>query len=665
MAPPELSSLSSASATGIISGPKLYLSKNLTINSTASGIQTTLPLTTSSVVSAKELNISSNGTISALTINAGGDINSNGYINVAGSLNSTSINVKGSNLTISDMGVLTTVGSINASGNLSIGDKFGVDSSSGDIRFAAATTSGSISIGGTSNSPNMILGNDGKISAVNDLTINTDRFKVTASSGNVSVAGDLAINTNKFTVASSSGDVFTAGTLSAIGNLAINTNKFTVAASSGDVFTAGNVFTAGTLSATGDLAINNNKFTVAASSGDVFTAGNVSVIGDLSINSNKFTVSHVDGTATSDISYNSYVLPASSTNTSTTLASGDEPLTTSTTSKYLSTQEYVDTQIWNQTKRINTILGIDDSVVASFNNVYKLVTAFAGASDTVTLLTGINSNHNALVDKTEEIKTSVSTIVSQAYNQILVNCTPSVWQDECGPLPIPSVITSKTSEDGWYFSNIAVSEKINWYMPTNGTNMTVGDIQNLYMNIFAQSDVSLPFITIYTVPKNDGTNYASWANAAINYVFNSDPTTTSLTANKSYCLHTGIAPMNVYNKTCIKLMVSTRNKSNKNNFNLETSINPSIVSMDDKILAISVGTDSSAAVGKVNFVINSLNLCLKTGTTSFAFSNAGVATNYLFNFLFKKHPDFSTYPSYISQKEEPHVNSYDQIFNAI
>jgi hypothetical protein len=462
MAPPEISSLSSLSAPGIIPGPNLYLSKNVTINSTAaSGIQTTLPLTTSSVVSAKELNINSDGTNSALTINSSGDIKTSG---------------------------------------------------------------------------------------------------------------------------------------------------------------------------------------------------------DLSVGPGKFTVSHVDGTATSDISYNSYVLPASSTNTSTTLASGDEPLTTSATSKYLSTQEYVDTQIWNQTKRINTILGTDPAVVDSFNNVYKLVTAFAGVSDTVDTLNDISGKYATLVDRAEEINTSVSTIVSQAYNQINVNCTPTVWQDECGPLPIPATITSKTTEDGWYFSNFLTSEKINWYMPTNGTSMTVGDIQNLYMNIFAQSDVSLPFITIYTVAKTDGTNYANWANAKINYVFNSDAT--SSTANKSYCLYTGSNPMNVYNKTSIKSVVYTENVTNKNNANPGSSFDNTIVAATDKILAIAVSTDSGANVGNINFVINSLNVCLKTGTTSFAFSNSGVATNYLFNYLFKKHPDFSAYPLLTGNtiKEKAHSDAYDTAF---
>lgn len=474
MAPPEIPSLSSASAPGIIPGPNLYLSKNVTISSTAAtGIQTTLPLTTSSVVSAKELNINSDGTNSALTINASGDIN---------------------------------------------------------------------------------------------------------------------------------------------------------------------------------------------------TRGDIETSGDLSVGPGKFTVSHIDGKVTSDISYDSYILPASSTDTTTTQLSAIQPSTTSATSNYLSTQEYVDRQIWNQTKRINTILGTDETVVDSFNNVYKLVTAFAGVSDTVDTLNGINGKYDTLVDRAEEINTSVSTIVSQAYNQINVNCTPTVWADECGPLPIPATITSKTIEDGWYFSNFSTAEKINWYMPTNRTNMTIGDIQNLYMNIFAQSDVSLPFITIYTAAKNDGTDYFNgWANAKINFVFNSDAT--SLTANKSYCLHTGSAPMNVYNKTCIKSMaVYTANSTNKNNGNQGsqgTSIDQTIVSMTDRVLAISVGTTSNATAGNINFVINSLNVCLKTGTTSFAFSNAGVATNYLFNYLFKKHPDFSAYPLLTGNtiKEKAHSDAYDATFN--
>jgi hypothetical protein len=160
------------------------------------------------------------------------------------------------------------------------------------------------------------------------------------------------------------GAVTASSTMSVAGDFAIATDKFKVTASSG------NVSAAGTMSIASDFAIATDKFKVTASSGNVAIAGNLAVTGK----------------ATSAIAYSSYTLADSATNTTTTSASGTEPSCISATSGYLTTQEYVDKQIWNQTKRINTILGTDSTVVDSFNNVYKLVTQFSGVSDTVTAL---------------------------------------------------------------------------------------------------------------------------------------------------------------------------------------------------------------------------------------------------------------------------------------
>lgn len=380
--------------------------------------------------------------------------------------------------------------------------------------------------------------------------------------------------------------------------------------------------------------------------------------GDLSIN-DTFKVEATTGKAESDLLYISYTPNASSLNTDTTKFSGVEPVFDSATNKYLTTQEYVDKQIWNQTKRINTILGSDDAV-QTLENVYKVVTAIAGNSDVVTTLNSVNDKYDNLVDIQSEVKTSLSTAVSQAVNTFLVNCTPTVWADACGPMPIPNTITSKTIEDGWYFSNLTTGNKINWYMPTNGANMTVADIQNLYLNMFAASDVSLPFITIYTAAKNNSSDYwPGLANARINYVFSA--ASPSSTANKPYCLYTGAQPMNVYNKTFLKcLSVSTTNSTNRNTYSNRTSIDDSIVLSDDKILAFTISTDSASSAGNVSAVINSLNVCIKTGTTQFAFSNAGVVSNYLFNYFFSKNSDFTAFPAPALQGA--FADKYNQIF---
>lgn len=650
-----------------------------------------------------------------------GNVNTSGNVSVSGNVSALGTLSANGNLTIgsgsqftvaSASGNVHTSGTFASDGNLTVNtNKFTVASSSGNVttagtlsatgdltvnsnKFQVASTSGNVSTAGT-------------LSAAGDFAVNTNKFTVASSTGNVatsgtlSATGDFAVNTSKFTVASSSGNVSTlgnisaAGTLSATGDLAINTNKFNVAASSGNVSTAGNVSIAGTLSSTNDFAVNTNKFQVASSSGNVsaagslYSAGNLTVgsggqfvvtatsgnvsaagtlasVGDFSVNTNKFHVSATDGTTTSAIAYSTYVPPASSTNTTTTSVSGATPALTSSTSSYLTTQEYVDKQIWNQAVRINTILGTDAGVVDNFNTIFKLLSTIEG-TDT---LVAIGNNVNGLVTSQSQILTSVSEVVQQAVNTVLVNCTPTVWQDECGPMPIPNTITSLSIEDGWYFSNLVAGEKINWYLPINGSNMTVGSIQNLYLNVFANSNVSLPIITVYTAPKGDGNDlFPGWAAARINYVFS--PASTSITSNTSYCLYTGEQPMNVYNKTQLgNPTVVTTNGTNKNNNgknnnsggSVGSSIDNTIVSASDKIISISINTDSTTGVGNVSMVVNSFNISLLSGTTQFTFSNAGVMSNYLFNYFFSKNADFTPFPT--PAKQATLYSQYNTQYNS-
>ena len=684
MAPPSLSTISPNQSVPV--SLNMSLGDNFNVyNSSTGGVDIgALQLKSSSTLNSVGLNISSQSGSSKLTISSAGDVNTNGYINAAGSitsttsLNSTSINVK--NLT-SDTATVFTVsdtGKIIASDNLSIGSHFDVTAVDGSVASGSLSvtgtvdSSGTVSIGGSS----IVLGNDGSISAINNLSIGTNNFNVTASSGNVAFVGDLAIASDKFTVSHTDGSIVSKGTFNGLGDLAINTDKFNVVASSGDVaftgdlaiavdkFTVshadGSIVSKGTFNGLGDLAINTDKFNVVASSGDVAFTGDLAIatdkftvshtdgsivskgtfsgLGDLTIATDKFTVSSVDGLATSSVAYSSYQLPESATDILTTAITQVKPSTISSTSKYLTTQEYVDTQLWQQTERINTLLGVDSTIIDNFNNVYKLVDAFAGHSDTVVALQGITDKYDGLVDRSSEIITSVSTVVAQAYNTVPVACSPSVWADECSPLPVPSSVS--TSADGWFFQNMVASSKINWYLPTNGSNMTIGNIHNMYLNAFIGSSKSVPFLTIFTKPKVGANNYASWAGAKINYYYNFESPSTSF--NKQYCLYTHTNPMNNYNVTGLKCTdIYTENGTNKNSSSSKQTIDFDLVSLTDEILYIAINTDSGAAQNDVKFVANSLNICLKTGTTQFTFSNNGPSTNFMFLNTYKMNINMS------------------------
>jgi hypothetical protein len=73
-----------------------------------------------------------------------------------------------------------------------------------------------------------------------------------AVTGTLAVSSDVSVNTNKFNVTASSGNTSVAGTLSVGSDLTVNTNKFTVTASSG------NTAVGGTLTVTGGTTLNGN-----------------------------------------------------------------------------------------------------------------------------------------------------------------------------------------------------------------------------------------------------------------------------------------------------------------------------------------------------------------------------------------------------------------------
>ena len=215
----------------------------------------------------------------------------------------------------SSSGNTTIAGTADIGGATDVGGNFKVATT----KFTVMAASGNTTVGGTlgvsgGTTLSSTLGVSGAstfsstVGITGNLSVNTDKFTVTASSGNTAVGGTLdvtgattvggtlgvtgnvAVNTDKFTVAASTGNTAIAGTLDATGNFAVNTNKFTVAASSGNTVVAGTINVSGaaalssTLGVTGNFAVNTDKFTVAASTGNTAIAGTLTVSGTSSFN---------------------------------------------------------------------------------------------------------------------------------------------------------------------------------------------------------------------------------------------------------------------------------------------------------------------------------------------------------------------------------------------
>ena len=672
-----------APSTGIIAGPSMYLTDNVSIENSTVGFSTSnLPISTLSTLSVGtgfNVNKQSDGT-SKLTVNDSGAINTSGYINAtddirtASTLYGNKLDIGNNKCTISDTGLVTM------QDNLVVGSTFNVQKTSGHV-----TTSGNVSAGGTlsvvstTNSTGTLtvgnasalnytiqLLNTGQITAKGDLsigpTISSPNFVVTAASGAITAQSDLKIQNSgvdKFVVAASS------GAITAQSDLKIQhsgVDKFVVTASSGAI------------TAQSDLKIQSlgvDKFAVTSSTGAIvahnsLTMKNISEVSTFNLTGSSGNVSmgtdNTNGSITT--TYNSYVHPMSYSDISST---DDSVSKISSTSTLLTTQAYVDDALWRQTKRLNLIVGSNDTSLATFSNMMNIAQSLAG-QDAVQTLSG-------LLDTTGEIKTSISTVMNRAYNPINVNCCPAVWADECPPMPIPSSISGlgKYGMDGWYFKNLPITfnsqiiaSKINWYLPANGTIMKVKHLINLFLNIFAVSDNSFPIISMWTAPKGDASDlYTGACNATVNFYF--APTNPSQTSNKNYTLYTGdSSPANTYNSTLLRCSsTSTRNKLNKTqNSNLGTitqvssstsflnSFDTSIVSGEDNIVCFVIQTASTAAAGDVNLVVNNFNVesrdttsdnsrDIVNGTSKFMFSNSAVCIDYHYMLFHKTHMDFT------------------------
>jgi hypothetical protein len=404
-----------------------------------------------------------------------------------------------------------------------------------------------------------------------------------------------------------------------------------------------------------------------AVSKEVTMSDTLAVTKDLKVGANKFIVTASTGSASSDLPYTSYKPNSILSNTEITIHSTAEQNFSSTTNNLLTTQEYVDKEIWKQSKRINTILGKDSNELDNFNKVYEVITKLVGESDVVKTLKDVEDKYGSVIDKTNEINLSISDIVSTAYNVIPVACLPAVWADESPPMPIPYTITQNV-EDGWYVRNFARSLypdkscKINWYLPAE-KEMKVKHIQQLFLNIFAKSNKALPSIHFFTKAKGNDTDY--WpeiVNAKVGYNFVADTNyeSRSLTANKSYCLHTGtVPPYNIYDKIPLAPAdIHTVNNTNKNSLTSLQQIDSTIVSNEDTVLFFAIQTYNTFLPNDLECIINSLNIRLSSGTTQFVFNNSSVSNNYLYNFQFTRNSDFSK----MSPLYTEYYNSYNSKF---
>jgi hypothetical protein len=174
--------------------------------------------------------------------------------------------------------------------------------------------------------------------------------------------------------------------------------------------------------------------------------------------------------------------------------------------------------------------------------------------------------------------------------------------------------------DGWYYRNSGGSTKINWYLnTTNG--LKYGDLKNIYAHLHIRNIVSCPFLVIYTSPKNDGSNRSSWYNSRYVYIANN-------------------AQLSNFNNYTFQIQLDANapvapTKFKHTNHVLSSSNTSTLIStsaeVNDEILFIAIGTNSSSSAGNVEFILSEIDVQTNDGIFPYLFTNAHVLQKYLQN----------------------------------
>jgi hypothetical protein len=196
-----------------------------------------------------------------------------------------------------------------------------------------------------------------------------------------------------------------------------------------------------------------------------------------------------------------------------------------------------------------------------------------------------------------------------------------VFADCEPPYPLPNSIKSNplvTPLDGWYFKNLndpslpKERRKINWYLPNVNT-FKVSDIKNIIFDVTLFNIASPPFITYYTKLKASG-NASSWYCAKKTFIIWDQ---SQLSPYTNYHFYTHLEPDTLLPNR-IKYALT-----------LDTFSSVGTMADDDLILAIAVGSDSSAGQNNVEFLADKVKIVTATSTFSYNFSSSTTEINSL------------------------------------
>ena len=185
-----------------------------------------------------------------------------------------------------------------------------------------------------------------------------------------------------------------------------------------------------------------------------------------------------------------------------------------------------------------------------------------------------------------------------------LSAASSVYADGSPPVPIPTI---RYGYLGWYYTNSSAwvnpapttRNKINWYiLPNENGITTVGRLRYIRLSLHVFSNVSLPFLTVYTQATGSG-DAGGWYKSKRTYVStNIADDGNTLSDHTNYCFYIN---WNGYSTTPFTVAhtnagytISTQEGSAMGNFD-----------SSELIFAYSIGTNSNSAPGSVEFILSS------------------------------------------------------------
>ena len=194
----------------------------------------------------------------------------------------------------------------------------------------------------------------------------------------------------------------------------------------------------------------------------------------------------------------------------------------------------------------------------------------------------------------------------------------------CGGQALPAIMTSAISEvgyDGWYYKKVlddSVNRKINWYLAPD-VSMKISDLYQLFFELYLMNITSTPFITVYTKKDTLTANGGSWYKSKRTFEMLDK---TNLAAGSNYCCY---MKFNSQTPNPVSYLHTARALT------LSDVVANAVGVFDssEEIMFFAFGTDSSSAVGNVEFICKSVCVQSAKGTQNFLFSNIHVESRAL------------------------------------